>query len=150
MGPKVVKNGQNCPKIGEINRGGPPENPNESQKYRKNGPKPSHSAIWKCTKNVKSAKNWQKSARIMKKNRFSLQQLPKKGHFLKEMHPKKKSPSAKKKSKKVALAARYTTATSPPGGAIEFLESRILGFCPYTEAWSARDPFGDQKKSMRL
>ena len=34
-GPKVVKNGQNCPKIGEIICGGPPENPNESQKYRK-------------------------------------------------------------------------------------------------------------------
>ena len=41
-GPKVVKNGQNCPKIGEINCGGPPENPNESQKYRKNGQKRSH------------------------------------------------------------------------------------------------------------
>jgi len=47
-------------------------------------------------------KNGQKSAKIGKnyeKNRFSLHQLPKKGHFLKEMHPKKKSPSAKKKSK---------------------------------------------------
>ena len=41
-GPKVVKNG---PQIGEINRGGPPENPNESQKYRKNSQKRSHSAI---------------------------------------------------------------------------------------------------------
>ena len=32
-GPKVVNNGQNCPKIGEIIGGGPPENPNESQKW---------------------------------------------------------------------------------------------------------------------
>ena len=80
------------------------------------------------------AKNRQKSAKIgkiYKKNRFSLQQLPKKGHFLKEMHQKKKSPSAKKKSKKkFAPAARYTAA--PPPDAIEFLESSILGFCPYT------------------
>ena len=44
-GPQVVKNGQNCPKIDEINRMGPPENPNESQKYRKNGQKRSHSAV---------------------------------------------------------------------------------------------------------
>ena len=29
-GPKVVKNGQNCPKIGEIIGGGPPKNPNKS------------------------------------------------------------------------------------------------------------------------
>ena len=33
-GPKVAKNCQNCPQIGEINREGPPENPNESPKYR--------------------------------------------------------------------------------------------------------------------
>ena len=33
-GPKVVKNGQNCPKIDKINRGGPPENPNESQQAK--------------------------------------------------------------------------------------------------------------------
>ena len=38
-GPKLVKNGQNCPKIGEIIGGDPPENPNQSKKYRKNGQK---------------------------------------------------------------------------------------------------------------
>ena len=63
-------------------------------------------------------KNGQKSAKIGEnygKNRFSLQQLPKTGHFLKEMHPKKKSPSAKKKLKNIfAPAARYTAATHPP------------------------------------
>ena len=31
-GPKMVKSGQNCPKIGEIIGGGTPENPKKSQK----------------------------------------------------------------------------------------------------------------------
>ena len=54
---------------------------------------------------IKNGKNY-------KKNRFSLQQLPKKGHFLKEMHKKKNRLRRKKKSKNFfAPSARYS---SPP------------------------------------
>ena len=69
----------------------------------------------------------QKSAKIGKnyeKNRFSVQQLPKKEHFLKEMHKKKNRLRRKKKSR----LRRYTAAT-PPGVLQNFW---ILGFCPYT------------------
>ena len=48
--------------------------------------------------------------RSSKKNRFYLQQLPKKGHFLKEMHQKK---NRKKVQKKFAPAALYRC--PPPG-----------------------------------
>ena len=72
--PKMVKNGQNCPKIGEINRGGPPENPNESQKYRKNGPTVQYE---NAPKRSEMAKNQQKSANIVKKVDFPTTTSPK-------------------------------------------------------------------------
>ena len=83
-GPKMVKNCQNCPQIGEIIRGGSRKIPTNPKKYQKNGQKRSRGAVWKCTKKVKSAK----IGKNYEKNRFSLQQLQK-GHFLKEMHPQK-------------------------------------------------------------
>ena len=42
MAQKWSKMAKIAPQIGEINRGGPPENSNESQKHRKNGQKRSH------------------------------------------------------------------------------------------------------------
>ena len=39
MAQKWSKMAKIAPQIGEIIGGGPPENPNESQKYRKNGQK---------------------------------------------------------------------------------------------------------------
>ena len=79
------------------------------------------------------AKNRQKSAKIMKKIDFPYNNFPKKGISLRKCTQFFFSPSAKKKSNFFfAPAARYTAATLGGGGAIEFLESSILGFCPYT------------------
>ena len=68
------------------------------------------------------AKNRQKSAKIIKKNRFSLQQLPQKGHFLKEMHPIFFSAFGEKKVKIFfrACGALYRCDPRGGGGAIEF------------------------------
>ena len=63
---------QKWPKIGEINRGGPPENPNESQKYRKNGPKTLPQCNMKMHQNSKNGQNWAKIGKTYEKNRFSL------------------------------------------------------------------------------
>ena len=112
---KWPKSGRKWPKL--------PQNwPNKSQgsprksqripKYRKNGKKRSHSAIWKCTKTVKMAKNY---AKIMQESIFFVQQLPKKGHFLKEMHPFFFPPSAKK-SPNFFSRLRRCTVGPPLGG----------------------------------
>ena len=121
--PKMVKNGQNGPKIGEINRGGPPENPNESQKYRKNGQKRSHSAIWKCTKTVKMTKNRQKSANNMKKIDFPYNNFPKKGISLRKCTQKIYFRLRRKKSQNFFSRLRRYTAATPPTGCY-----RISGF----------------------
>ena len=59
-----VKNGQNRPKIAEINRGGPPENPNPKNigKMAKNAPTVQNE---NTPKRVKMAKNLQKSTKII-------------------------------------------------------------------------------------
>ena len=78
-------------------------------------------------------KNGQKSAKIGKnyeKIDFPYNNFPKKGISLRKCTKKKIAFGEKKIKKKIAPAARYTAAT--PRGAIEFLESSILGFCPYT------------------
>ena len=93
-GPKVVKNGQNCPKIGETNRRGP-ENPNESQKYRKNGPKRSHSAISKCTKKVKIGQKWAKINKYCEKVDFPYNNFPEKHISLRTCTHKTIAPSEK-------------------------------------------------------
>ena len=61
-------------------------------------------------------KNGQKSAKIgkqYKKNRFSLQQLPKKAHFLKEMHQKINKIAFGKKKVKFFSPLRRDTAATP-------------------------------------
>ena len=80
----MVKNGQNCPKIGEIIGGGPSEKPNKNiGKMAKNAPAVQSE---NAPKRVKMAKNDQKSAKWPKngknciKNRVTLQ-LPCKGVF---------------------------------------------------------------------
>ena len=96
-------------------------------------------------------KNGQKSAKIGKnyeKNRFSLQQLPKKGHFRKEMHPFFFR-LRRKKSQKNYCACGALYRRDPQGeGAIEFLESSILGFCPYTKPGGS-DPPGPNLRPAR-
>ena len=125
---KWPKSGQKWPKLPQNrrnkSRGSPQKIPTNPQKYRKNGQKRSHSAIWKCTKTVKMAKNRQKSAKIIGKIDFSYNNFPKKGHFLKEMH-KKQSCLRWKKVKKFAPSARH----HPPGC---YTDLPQRWFCPST------------------
>ena len=93
----------------------------KSGKWRKSPPQCTIKMVQKCAKICKTGET----------NRFSLQQLPPKGHFREEKAislrkcTKKKSPSAKKKSKKkIAPTALYRW--DPPPGAIEFLSSALL------------------------
>ena len=91
-GPRVVKNGQNCPQIGEIIGAGPqkiPTNPKNIGKMAKNAPTEQSE---NAPKRVKMAKNDQKSAKmakkwenLYKKSIFSTT-TSLKSHFLKEMH----------------------------------------------------------------
>ena len=77
-------------------------------------------------KMLQKSKNSQKSAKIGKnyqKNRFSLQQLPKKGHFLKEMH-QKNNRLRRKKNVKVFFAPSARHRCDPPPGCY-----RISVFC---------------------
>ena len=97
---------------------GHPENPNESQKYRKNSQKRSHSAKRKCTKKVK---NGQKSAKIIRKIDFPYNNFPKKAVSLRKC-TQKKSPSAKK----VFFRAFGATPLRPWGVLYRFLDSVIL------------------------
>jgi len=133
---KWPKSGQKWPNLPPNRRNKSRGSPRKSQRI------PKISEKWPKTlpqcnmKMHQNSKNGQKSAKIGKnyeKHRFSLQQLPKKGHFLKEMHPKIIfSHSAKKKLKFFRACGAIPL---PPTGAItaiEFLDSGILGFCPYT------------------
>ena len=64
-GPKMVKNGQNCPKIGEIIGGGPhkiPTNPKNIGKMAKNAPTVQSE---NAPKRVKMAKNDQKMVKFV-------------------------------------------------------------------------------------
>ena len=87
-GPKMAQNGQKWSKLPQNRRNTPPpENSNASCKYRENGKNAPQCKVkmhQKDQQSAKMAKKWQK----LYKNRFSLQQLPWKGHFLKEMHQK--------------------------------------------------------------
>ena len=114
---KMAKSGQKWPKLPQNRRNKSRGSPRKSQRI------PKISEKWPKTLpqcNMKMHQKSKKSAKIgknYKKNRFSLQQLPKKGHFLQEMHQKQKSPSAKKFKK---------TPLGPPtrgGGAIPICPS---------------------------
>ena len=72
----------------------------------------------------------------MKKIDFPYNNFPKKGISLRKCTQKNIFAFGEKKSqKKISRLRRAIPLRPPRGGAIEFLESRILGFCPYTEAW---------------
>ena len=87
------------------------------------------------------AKIRQKIGKIKKKNRFSLQQLPKKGHFLKEMLKKNQIAFGKKKVNFFFRACGAIPLT--PRGRVLY-NFWIPGFCPYT--W-AKMPFFGKKKA---
>ena len=84
----------------------------KSGKWRKSLPQ--------CT--MKMVQKWAKIGETGEKNRFSLQQVPPKGHFLKEKAislrkcTKKKSPSAKKKVQKKIRACGAIPLPPPLGG----------------------------------
>jgi len=76
------------------------------------------------------AKNRQKSAKIMKKQKidFPYNNFPKKEIFLRKCTPKNIFRLRRKKKSIFFFAPAALYRCDPVGGAIEFLDSRILGF----------------------
>ena len=132
-GPKMVqkwpKSGQKWPKLPQNRRNKSRGSPRKSQripKISKKWPKTLPQCNMKMHQN---SKNGPKSAKIGKnyeKNRFSLPQLLKKGHFLQEMHPKKCIRRRRKKSQIFFSPAALYRCDPRGGGAIEFLSSVLL------------------------
>ena len=137
---KWPKSGQKWPKLPQNRRNNWRGSPRKSQRIPKiseKRPKNAPTEIWKCTKKSKNGQKSAKNGKNFKKNRFSLQQLPKKGHFLKEMHPQKKIAFGEKKVQ-CFFRACGAIQLDPPPGAIEFLSSVLLSSAPYTWACSSR------------
>ena len=88
-GPKMAQKWSKLPKIGQNRRNNSRGSPRKSQRIPKisgKWPKTLPQCNMKMHPNSKNGQKLAKTGKNYKKNRFSLQQLPKKGHFLKEMH----------------------------------------------------------------
>ena len=82
--------------------------------------------------NSKNGQKSAKSAKIMKKIDCPYNNFPKKDISLRNAPPKKYFAFGEKKIKKVFAPAALYRCPPGGGGAIEFLDSGIPGFCPYT------------------
>ena len=116
------KSGQKWPKLPQNRRNKSrgsarksQRNPKISEKWPKRLPQCKMKMHQKSKIGQKSAK---KIGKNDKKNRFSLKQLPKKGHFLKEMHHKKKNHLRREKNLIFSRLRHDGFMHLPPPGAI--------------------------------